>query len=71
MGAASSSEPWAVADRVLRCLAYGHARGVRDVVERLAKTRVVVTPEQVEGALVELLDRGLVEEVGRGLWRRA
>ncbi len=57
-------------DVVLRCLAYGHARGVRDVVERLAKARVTVTPEQVEEALVELLEAGRVDSVAGG-WRRA
>lgn len=59
-----------MSERVLRCLAYSHARAVRDVVERLAKARVTVTPEQVEEVLVALLDAGLVESVAGG-WRRA
>ncbi len=57
-------------EMVARCLAYGHARGVRDVVERLGKARVTVTPEQVEEALVELLEAWRVESVAGG-WRRA
>jgi len=55
--------------RVLRCLAFGHARGVIDVVDRLGKARVTVTREQVEDALIELLEAGLVTG-SKGQWQR-
>ena len=55
--------------RVLNSLAYGHARGVNDVVERLAKAGVKGDRGEVETGLLELVEAGLVEPVGSG-WRR-
>lgn len=57
------------AKRVLNSLAYGHARGPNDVVERPAKAGVKVTRDEVETELLGLADAGLVEAVGSG-WRR-
>ena len=55
--------------RVLNSLAYGHARGVRDVVERLAKAGVRLDTDEVETQLLGLVEAGLIEAVGSG-WRR-
>lgn len=55
--------------RVLNSLAYGHARGPNDVVERLAKAGVKVDRDEVETQLLGLAEAGLIEAVGSG-WRR-
>lgn len=57
------------AKRVLNSLAYGHVRGVRDIVERLAKAGVKLDTDEVETVLLGLVEAGLVEAVGSG-WRR-
>ncbi len=55
---------------VLRCLAYSHAKPVSAVVDVLGKARLVVAREEVEDALIELLELGKVAQMGEA-WIRA
>jgi len=55
---------------VFNCLKNGYAISAIDVLNTLKKARLKVTEDEIDDALVKLLDEGKIEAVGKG-YRRA